>query len=109
MLSLLTKRWTKKVLFTSAGGQVGSELLKAIQEKYGDKNVLATDLKGPSPLWSPSTKFKQLDVTDAEDVEKLVSSFKPKIIYHLASTLSAPSEKTLSLPSKSTFKVSTTF
>lgn len=93
MLSTLTKRWTTKVLFTGAGGQVGSELLKAIQDKHGDKNVLATDLKGPSPLWNPSTKFKQLDVTDADEVEKLVSSFKPKIIYHLASTLSAPSEK----------------
>lgn len=92
MLLTLSKRWSTKVLFTGAGGQVGCELLKAAQEKYGEKNVLATDLKEPSTMWNPDTLFKPLDVTDAEELEKVFTSFKPKIVYHLASTLSAPSE-----------------
>jgi threonine 3-dehydrogenase len=89
---MLLKRWSSRVLFTGAGGQVGSELLRLVQSKHGDSNVLATDLKQPSPLWKSTTLFKPLDVTDASSVEKLFSSFKPQIIYHLASTLSAPSE-----------------
>jgi threonine 3-dehydrogenase len=103
MVFSILKRQASQILFTGAGGQVGSDLLKAIQEKHGIENVLATDLKGPSPLWDPSTKFSPLDVTDSEEVEKLFSSFKPKIIYHLASTLSAPSEKNPQLAFKVNF------
>jgi len=92
MLLTLAKRWSTKVMLTGAGGQVGAELLKAAQVKYGEKNVLATDLREPSSLWNPDTCFKPLDVTNPEEVEKVFSAFKPKLVYHLASTLSAPSE-----------------
>jgi threonine 3-dehydrogenase len=92
MVIMLLKRWSSKVFFTGAGGQIGAELIKVAQEKYGDENVLATDLKDPSPLWKITTLFDRLDVTDASKVQKVISSFKPNIIYHLASTLSAPSE-----------------
>ena len=88
----LIKRWSTRVIFTGAGGQVGTELLKQAQNQYGDQNVLATDLKQPSGLWSSSTLFETLDVTDQVQVQKVFTSFKPQIIYHLASTLSAPSE-----------------
>ena len=92
MAAVLLIRHYYRVLFTGAGGQIGSELLQVAQEKYGDKNVLATDLKDPSPLWKPTTIFQNLDVSDSSQVQKVFSSFKPQIIYHLASTLSAPSE-----------------
>ena len=97
MLVAVFKRWSTKVILTGAGGQVGSDLLKALQQKYGDKNVLATDVKVPSSLWSPETLFHPLDVTNQDELEKVFSNFKPSIIYHLASTLSAPSELNLKL------------
>ena len=80
------------MIFTGAGGQVGIDLLKKVQKQYGDENVLATELKDPSMFWSGSTLFEVLDVTDADSVQRVFSAFKPQIIYHLASTLSAPSE-----------------
>ena len=92
MAAISLRRWSSKVLFTGAGGQVGSQLLQSAQDKYGDNNVLATDLKDPSHLWRSTTLFERLDVTDPADVQKVFSAFKPTLVYHLASTLSAPSE-----------------
>lgn len=92
-MATMIKRWSTKVLFTGAGGQVGTLLLKEAQQKYGERNVLATDLNSLSDGWNPGTIFEKLDVTDAEEVEKIFTLFKPQIIYHLASTLSAQSEK----------------
>lgn len=92
MLSSLAKRWTTKVLITEASGQLGTELVKSAQARYGISNVLATDIKDPVSQWNKETKYEKLDVTDSQAAEKLISLYKPNIIYHLASTLSATSE-----------------
>ena len=78
MAVALLKRWSTKVIFTGAGGQVGSQLLREAQEQYGDDNVLATDLKDPSSYWKPTTLFERLDVCDVDQVNSLFDSFKPK-------------------------------
>jgi len=92
MNAAMRKFSTARVIFTGAAGQIGSKLLTRAQQTYGLENVLATDLKEPSSGWDKNTRFQQLDVLDNNRVEELFSEYKPTVIYHLASTLSAPSE-----------------
>ncbi|CAG9316199.1 unnamed protein product [Blepharisma stoltei] len=90
--AVLRKFSSARVIFTGAAGQIGSKLLTRAQQTYGIENVLATDLKQPPSGWEKNTRFEQLDVLNNSRIEELFSSYRPTIIYHLASTLSAPSE-----------------
>ncbi|QUR94757.1 NAD-dependent epimerase/dehydratase family protein [Macrococcoides canis] len=84
----------KKIMITGALGQIGTELTLKLREIYGVDNVLATDLRRPEAgakvLEGP---FEELDVTDAERMDKLASDFKADTIMHMAALLSATAEK----------------
>lgn len=81
-----------RIIFTGAAGQIGSKLLTKAQEIYGIQNVLATDLIQPPKGWDKNTRFETLDILNNTRVEEVFASFKPTVIYHLASLLSAQSE-----------------
>ena len=49
------------ILVTGALGQIGTELVLALQEKYGTDKIIASDLKEPE---SNDCKFVKCDVTD---------------------------------------------
>lgn len=78
-----------RVLITGASGQIGQALVQALVDEFGERNVLATDLK-PSEAFS---HFEELDILETNHYQKLVGGFKPTIIYHLAGILSAVGEK----------------
>ncbi|UTH06740.1 NAD-dependent epimerase/dehydratase family protein [Macrococcoides canis] len=84
----------KKIMITGALGQIGTELTLKLREIYGVDNVLATDLRRPEAgakvLEGP---FEELDVTDAERMDKLASGFNADTIMHMAALLSATAEK----------------
>ncbi|WP_414042155.1 L-threonine 3-dehydrogenase [Macrococcus animalis] len=84
----------KRIMITGALGQIGTELTLKLREIYGVENVLATDLRRPEEgskvLDGP---FEELDVTDAEKMEKLAGEFKADTIMHMAALLSATAEK----------------
>ncbi|MEE1107656.1 MAG: NAD-dependent epimerase/dehydratase family protein [Macrococcus canis] len=84
----------KKIMITGALGQIGTELTLKLREIYGVDNVLATDLRRPEAgakvLEGP---FEELDVTDAERMDKLASDFNADTIMHMAALLSATAEK----------------
>ncbi|MGL6145073.1 MAG: NAD-dependent epimerase/dehydratase family protein [Macrococcoides caseolyticum] len=84
----------KKIMITGALGQIGTELTLKLREIYGVDNVLATDLRRPEAgakvLEGP---FEELDVTDAERMDKLASAFNADTIMHMAALLSATAEK----------------
>ncbi len=83
----------KKFLVTGALGQIGSELILALCERYGAKNVIITD-KCPKPKgdFLSGCRFLEMDVTNEKQVAEIVEKFDIKVIYHLAALLSAVAE-----------------
>jgi nucleoside-diphosphate-sugar epimerase len=83
---------TKKILVTGAIGQIGSELVLALREKFGKENVVASDLREPSNV-NEFQPFEILDVLDKRGLENVVKKHNIDVIYHLAAILSAAGEK----------------
>jgi nucleoside-diphosphate-sugar epimerase len=84
----------ESILVIGAGGQLGAELTLALREKYGDSQVLATDLNPLRPgnllAAGPSDT---LDVLDKARLQELAGKYRFTQIYHLAAVLSAVGEK----------------
>jgi nucleoside-diphosphate-sugar epimerase len=88
----MTKK-TQKILMTGAAGQIGSELARALRAKYGEANVVVTDLFRPAGDLAEAGPFELLDVTDARAVDALLGKYGIDTVYHLAALLSATGEK----------------
>lgn len=80
-----------RVLVTGAAGQVGTEMVTALRERYGVDSVLASDVREPA-AGSASGPFRLLDVTDPEALAAAVGDHRADAIYHLAAILSARGE-----------------
>ncbi len=78
------------ILVTGALGQIGTELVLALQEKYGKDKIIASDLKEPGNY---NGEFVKCDVTDLNSYDKINDENGIKIVYHLAAILSATGEK----------------
>ncbi|MFH1129627.1 MAG: L-threonine 3-dehydrogenase [Patescibacteria group bacterium] len=79
----------KKIMVTGASGQIGSELIPILREKYGDDNVIATDI-----IKKDNTGiFEIVDVVKKESIEMAVKKYNIDTIYHLAAILSAKGEE----------------
>ncbi len=80
----------EKILITGANGQIGTVLTEALRDRYGQTNVLATDIRQPKEDRGP---FALLDVQDRERLVELVRQHDITQVYHLAAILSAKGEK----------------
>ena len=87
------------ILVTGAGGQIGTELVLALQKEYGTAQVIATDLK-PLETGGPT---EILDVTDTQLLAQLIDKYQVTQIYHLAALLSSKGEKNIALTWKLNF------
>jgi len=83
----------KRILVTGAVGQIGSELTIVLREKYGNENVLATDIREANDTLSSSGPFECLDCTDFDKTKEIVKKFNCDTICHLAALLSAVAEE----------------
>ena len=81
-----------RIFVTGAAGQVGSELVAALRDRYGNDNVLATDIREPQGALAESGPFQIVDCTDHDAMEQAVRAFGTDTIYHLAAILSAVGE-----------------
>jgi nucleoside-diphosphate-sugar epimerase len=63
----------RKILVTGSSGQIGSELVSALRERYGTQNVVACDIK---PLEEGSDPFELVDVTDREALEGIIRKYQ---------------------------------
>lgn len=84
----------KKILIIGAMGQIGSELIKALRQRYGHNNVIASDCRTPLPeikeLWAP---FELVDIIKRETIVEAIKKHQIDTIYHLAAILSAVGEQ----------------
>lgn len=82
----------KRILVTGAAGQIGTELVPALQERYEGAMVVATDIRKPARPVPDDTEYRRLDCTDAASVRAVVADRGIDTIYHLAAVLSARAE-----------------
>ena len=75
-----------RILVTGALGQIGTELVEALEHKHGQGSVIATDVRE-----APGCRI--LDVMDTDGILALVDEENVTEIYHLAALLSATGER----------------
>ena len=84
----------KKIMVTGALGQIGTELVEELRSKFGNDNILATDIRkiedNPGLHNGP---FETLSVIDYDSMDRLVKEYDIQAIYHLAAILSATGEE----------------
>ncbi len=83
----------KRILVTGAAGQIGSDLIVYLRDRYGKNNVLATDIREPAEEIKEEGPWEKLDVTDASNINRIIEDYEIDTIYHLAAILSARGEK----------------
>ena len=80
-----------KILVTGSGGQLGSDLVVALRQRYGATQVIES---GRSPPAKPSLlPHELLDVRDRLHLQNLIEQYQIKTIFHLAGLLSAKGEQ----------------
>lgn len=77
---------------TGAGGQLGSELIQGLWERYGKENVVASDIREPQGILA-SGSFETLDVLKTTKLSEVFKKCSFTQVYHLAAMLSAAGEK----------------
>lgn len=82
-----------KLLVIGAGGQLGSELTKALVNTHGSDAVIATDFQESVKSKFTYCRFETLDVLDKDAISNLIQAEKITQVYHLAAILSASGEK----------------
>lgn len=89
-----SKTENPKILVTGCLGQIGSELIPALREKYGKENVIATDVKLPQDLsFVKEGPFEFLNIGDKRGIERIVENYGINWIIHNAAFVSALAEK----------------
>ncbi|WP_298238135.1 NAD-dependent epimerase/dehydratase family protein [uncultured Algibacter sp.] len=77
------------ILVIGANGQLGTVLTKALQNKYGLDNVLASDVAKKEGF---NGLFEIINATDLERIREVVKKYNVTQVYHLAAILSAKGE-----------------
>ena len=82
----------RAILVTGAHGQIGSELVPALQDRYGLDRVIASDLRMTAPGAAARGRHVHLDCTDPQQILETVRRNDVGAIFHLAAMLSATAE-----------------
>jgi len=84
----------KRILITGALGQIGSELASFLRKRYGNKNVITSDIKSmPEEMITQVEVFEHIDCLNAQEIYSVIKKYRIDTIFHLAAVLSATGEK----------------
>lgn len=84
---------TKNILIIGACGQIGSELTLALRRKYGNEQVIASDIREGNAALMTSGPFEILDAKDALAMGSILAKYQITEVYLMAAMLSATAEK----------------
>lgn len=82
-----------KILVIGACGQIGTELVLSLRQKYGVEQVIASDLKEMPTGKFLDGPYVQVDVLNREQLRSYIQSAQIEQVYLLAALLSATAEK----------------
>ena len=80
------------ILVTGATGQIGSELVPEMRERFGKDNVIVGVHSRPPLGDLEDGPYVKVDVAKKDTVEKAVKEHKADTVYHMAAILSAAGE-----------------
>jgi nucleoside-diphosphate-sugar epimerase len=90
---LLLEGNMRRILVTGALGQIGTELVPALCDRYGADRVIASDVRMMPPQASARAQYEHLDCTQPQQILEVVRRHDIGVIYHLAALLSAVAEE----------------
>lgn len=82
-----------KILVLGSCGQIGTELVLALRQQFGNNNVVAADLRDTCPDILNNGPYVKLDALDRTAVRSYIIDEQIKEVYLLAALLSATAEK----------------
>jgi nucleoside-diphosphate-sugar epimerase len=82
-----------KILVIGSAGQIGSELVMALRSRFGNDNVIASDVRNAPDDVMSSGPFETLDVMDDKKIRDVITKHKVETVYLLAAMLSGSAEK----------------
>ncbi|MBP7409037.1 MAG: NAD-dependent epimerase/dehydratase family protein [Flavobacteriales bacterium] len=82
---------SKKILVIGSSGQIGTELVEGLRARFGNENVVASDIKQPQV--EQSGPFAMVDAMDRRGIERIIEKHGITEVYLLAALLSATAEK----------------
>ncbi|MEZ4938895.1 MAG: NAD-dependent epimerase/dehydratase family protein [Crocinitomicaceae bacterium] len=83
----------RKILIVGASGQIGTELVLELRNRFGAENVIASDVKEEPAELLKGGIYEQLDILNNADYLALLDKHKVTEVYLLAALLSATAEK----------------
>jgi nucleoside-diphosphate-sugar epimerase len=83
----------RPILVTGGLGQIGSELVGALRQRYRDETVIVSDIRMPLVGAAADPRpHEHLDCSDLGQLAEVVRRYDVGTIYHLAALLSATAE-----------------
>ena len=82
---------SKKILVIGSSGQIGTELVEGLRARFGNDNVVASDIKEPQV--KQDGPFAMVDAMDRRGIERIIDKYGITEVYLLAALLSATAEK----------------
>jgi nucleoside-diphosphate-sugar epimerase len=83
----------EKIIVIGANGQIGTELVMSLRAKYGQEQVIASDIHQIDNPLTSNGPFELVNVLDKDNLRNLFEKHRPTQVYLLAAMLSAVGEQ----------------